>query len=85
MILILACTGISSNLLHLQILYRWSKDGNFNLLCCITIRMFASNGLRRIYCTERNHKHGNDKSHNQKEKTTNENNVQTPSYSDMCH
>lgn len=40
--------------------------------------MFASNGLRHIYCTERNHKHGSDKSHNQKEKTINKNNVQTP-------
>lgn len=85
MVLILASIDISSNLLQIGILYQWSKDGNFKLVCCITIRMSASNGLRYIYCTERNHKDGNDKSHNQKQKTTNENNVQTLSYSDMCH
>lgn len=75
MALILASIDISSNLLQIGILYQWSKDVNFNLIFRITIRMFASNGLRYIYCTERNQKHRNDKSHYQKQKTTSENNV----------
>ena len=41
------------------------KGWKFQSGCCITIRLFVLVVLGCIYCTEKNHKHGKDKSHNQ--------------------